>query len=231
MIAFLFCLVTISPDIDAIQKLVELGDHEAALVALSQYKPTQETKVKYCFLMAATAFMTNQKDVAAKWLLNIENSFEPVPERYAALARIMSAELKEWKQDDIDDIGRDMRIVQDRLYVGKGGKKTQKVQQQIVDKFDKMIKEKEEELKKQQQMSAQPQPSQGSKPMEQSMPATDSGPGKVDQKKLQHLTQNWGKLPEKERAKAMQEIVRDLPPRYREVIEDYFKALAKNNPK
>ena len=40
----------------------------------------------------------------------------------------------------------------------------------------------------------------------------------------------WGKLPERERAKAMMELTRDMPPRYREVIERYFKELAKNNP-
>ena len=36
----------------------------------------------------------------------------------------------------------------------------------------------------------------------------------------------WGKLPERERAKAMLELTRDMPPRYREVIERYFKNLA-----
>ena len=50
----------------------------------------------------------------------------------------------------------------------------------------------------------------------------------VDPKKLQHLAQNWGKLPEKERAKAMMELTKDLPPRYREVIENYFKTLARS---
>jgi len=38
----------------------------------------------------------------------------------------------------------------------------------------------------------------------------------------------WGTLPPKERAKAMQELQRDVPPRYREVIENYFKKLAQS---
>ena len=33
-------------------------------------------------------------------------------------------------------------------------------------------------------------------------------------------------MPEKERAKAIMEITKDLPARYRVVIEDYFKALS-----
>jgi hypothetical protein len=64
--------------------------------------------------------------------------------------------------------------------------------------------------------------------MQDSQIATNSGPGVVDPKKLQNLAQNWGKLPEKERAKAMMELTKDLPPRYREVIENYFKTLARS---
>jgi hypothetical protein len=42
------------------------------------------------------------------------------------------------------------------------------------------------------------------------------------------MAQVWGKLPEKERAKAMAELTRDIEPRYREAIEKYFKELARN---
>jgi len=57
--------------------------------------------------------------------------------------------------------------------------------------------------------------------------ANNGGPGRVDEKKLQEIAQVWGKLPEKERAKAMMEMVKDLPPRYREIIENYAKTLAR----
>jgi len=33
-------------------------------------------------------------------------------------------------------------------------------------------------------------------------------------------------MPERDRAKAIMEITKDLPARYRVVIEDYFKALS-----
>ena len=56
--------------------------------------------------------------------------------------------------------------------------------------------------------------------------AKNSGPGSVDPKKLEGLAKQWGKLPEKQRAEAMQELTRDLPPKYREVIESYFRKLA-----
>ena len=35
----------------------------------------------------------------------------------------------------------------------------------------------------------------------------------------------WGKLPEKERARAMLDLTRGMDPRYRDAIESYFKKL------
>jgi hypothetical protein len=47
----------------------------------------------------------------------------------------------------------------------------------------------------------------------------------VDPKKIKDLAENWGKLPEAERAKALLDLTRDMPPRYREAIEAYFKKI------
>jgi hypothetical protein len=58
-----------------------------------------------------------------------------------------------------------------------------------------------------------------------------AGEGKVDEKKLATIAKAWGTMPERERAKAIQEITKDLPARYRVVIEDYFKALSSGNSK
>lgn len=63
--------------------------------------------------------------------------------------------------------------------------------------------------------------------MKESNIATNGGPGNVDQKRLKGLAEQWGKLPERERAQAMAELTRGMPPEYRDVIERYFKDLAK----
>jgi len=57
------------------------------------------------------------------------------------------------------------------------------------------------------------------------MGGNGTGPGQVDSKKIKDLTENWGKLPAKERASALAELTRDMPPAYREAIETYFKKL------
>jgi len=62
--------------------------------------------------------------------------------------------------------------------------------------------------------------------MQDSNIAILAGQGLIGNRKLTKLAESWGKLPEKERAKAMRELTRDLPPAHRELIERYFKQIA-----
>jgi hypothetical protein len=62
-------------------------------------------------------------------------------------------------------------------------------------------------------------------PLNDSQLGGRSGQGIVDLKKLKETADGWGKLPEKERAKAMLELTRNMDPRYREAIESYLKKL------
>jgi hypothetical protein len=57
------------------------------------------------------------------------------------------------------------------------------------------------------------------------MGGTAKGTGNVDSKKVKEIADVWGKLPEKERAKAMLELTRGLPAKDRAVIEEYFRKL------
>jgi hypothetical protein len=61
--------------------------------------------------------------------------------------------------------------------------------------------------------------------MQDSLPAELKGPGKVEQRDIGRGT-GWGNLNDKDREKAMQEIGREFPSHYREVIEEYFRRLA-----
>ena len=64
-----------------------------------------------------------------------------------------------------------------------------------------------------------------SSPQKDSIGGNGTGPGQVDSKKFKDLTENWGNLPERERAKALADLTRDIPPHYREAIETYFKKI------
>jgi hypothetical protein len=67
--------------------------------------------------------------------------------------------------------------------------------------------------------------------MKESKIATNGGPGEALERKLADYQKRWVTMPEHERATAIQELTRDLPPRYRTVIENYFKAINRMNEK
>jgi hypothetical protein len=62
-------------------------------------------------------------------------------------------------------------------------------------------------------------------PLDDSRLGGISGKGQVDLKKFKEVADVWGKLPEKERARAMVELTRGMPPKYRDAIEAYFREL------
>jgi len=51
------------------------------------------------------------------------------------------------------------------------------------------------------------------------------GPGEVTKKNIGSKS-GWGDLPPKQRQEALQQIGKDFPAHYRDVIEQYFRKLA-----
>ncbi len=51
------------------------------------------------------------------------------------------------------------------------------------------------------------------------------GPGVVTKRDVGHQS-GWGNLPPKQREEALQQIARDFPAHYRDIIEQYFRKLA-----
>ncbi len=68
------------------------------------------------------------------------------------------------------------------------------------------------------------------KPQADTLIGGGSGPGKVDTQKLKDVAENWSRLPEKDRDKAVQDLTRDMPPKYREAVETYLRNLDKHGP-
>ncbi len=62
--------------------------------------------------------------------------------------------------------------------------------------------------------------------MPDSQIANNGGRGTVDPAKLKKLSGEWGRLPPREQARALQELTRGMSQRHREAIENYFRNLA-----
>lgn len=195
---------------------------------------------EFCFLMATNYFALNNKAEASKWVKNFKDSFEqPKERRHENLIYLMELDLANWKDGDLGDIERDMKISGGRLENAFAGKGTQDVQKQIVDKLDKLIKEQEDKKNgsgkgdgQDEQKAQKPgqQPGNPSGPAPDSVVMGGSGKGVVDEKKLREYSQNWGTLPPDRRAAIVQEITRDLPPKYKPMIDEYFRALNRMHP-
>ena len=105
------------------------------------------------------------------------------------------------------------------------GKTVQGVENGVIESLDKMIKDLEDQAQKQQSQSAPPAAAPSGTPMQDSRLAELKAPGKVDQRDIGHGA-DWGDMPDKEREQALQDIGREFPSHYREVIEEYFRRLA-----
>jgi hypothetical protein len=154
----------------------------------------------------------------------------------------MLYDMQGWRDKDLGAVARKMDNIERRLELARGGPQTQKMQKEVVARLDEIIKELENKAKGSSQANAGSCPNGGpgqqagngnnqpNQPMKDSQVANNSGPGNVDPKRLKNLAENWGKLPEKEKVAAMAELTKDMPARYRQVIENYFKDLAKTKP-
>jgi len=170
------------------------------------------------------------------WLLNKEQCLptvskllenkETIPTRYATVAELMAADLQPLKTDSLDEIARLMNDIGRRLDLGRAGKTVRKQEEDVIAKLDKLIEELEKQ-QQQQQQSGSGGSQQSSQPMPDSMPGGGSGPGNVDPKKI-GTKSGWGNLPPRERQQTLQELGEDFPSHYREVIEEYFRKLARD---
>jgi len=148
------------------------------------------------------------------------------PPRYITVAGLMREDLKALEDDSLDHISRRMDDVRRRLDLGRAGEKVRKQEDGVIASLDKLIEEMEEEEKKKQQQQS---PGGGSSQSQQAMPdskiAGGGGPGETNRKNLGRGT-GWGELPAKEREEALQQVGKDFPSHYRDVIQQYFKKLA-----
>jgi hypothetical protein len=162
------------------------------------------------------------KDSGLKAIDELLGGADASPRRYVALARLMQEDLKGLEEDSLDHISRRMDDVRRRLNLGRAGPKVRSEEGGVIKSLDKIIKK----LEDQQQQSAGAGGSlQPTSPAQKSQFMEGKGPGNVTKKDIGSGS-GWGNLPPKEREEAMQQIGRDFPSHYRDVIEQYFRRLA-----
>jgi len=221
---------------------------EEAQLALAAIKPEDVVDpAAYFFTRAVAEFSLMSRSEATSAILRLLEDVIEAPERYRMVAALMHFDMLTWQDNDLGWISRKMNIIADRLDIQRGGEKTRRMQKEVLVRLEEMIKEKENQQKQQQQQPGPPKdgpPNDGACPpggppkdgqpgntAQPSSPQQDSyggnapGEGKIDPKEKSKATEKWGNLPEKERARVMLELTRELPREMRESLEIYLNKL------
>lgn len=208
--------------------LVQESLYDEAAVQFAELKPADVVDpAALLFYQAVVHHRTLARDpgLAAISLL-LENE-ATIPKRFVSLARLMQADLDALKDESLDHIARRMDDIRRRLDLGRAGPKVREVENGVIASLDKLI----EQLEQQQQAAAAAAAAAGrgsarpSNPLPDSMPIQQKGPGEVAKKPVGNES-GWGNLPPKDRQEALQQIGKDFPAHYRDMIEQYFRKLA-----
>jgi hypothetical protein len=216
--------------------------HEEALETFKQFKAEQVVDpASYLFHRAVAEHALMLKKEADDTISRLLDDVPTAPERYKMVAALMHFDMVSWQDKDLAAIGRKMDNIQRRLELTRGGKKTQKLQKEVVARLDEIIKELENQCQGGDCPNGGNCPSGGqakgngskpgkniraSSPQQDSIGGDGSGPGQIDAKKIKELAEVWGKLPARDREASMRELTQSMPARYREVIREYFRKLS-----
>jgi hypothetical protein len=166
-----------------------------------------------------------EKESGLKTLDSLLGQPEASPRRYMAVAQLMRDDLNGLEEDSLDHIARRMDDIRRRLDLGRSGPKVRKVEDGVIESLDKLIKKIEEQQQQQQQTAGGGSTLRPTSPAQDSVPMEGKGPGDVTKRDV-GSEGDWGDLPPKEREETLQQIGRDFPSHYRDIIEQYFKRLA-----
>lgn len=200
--------------------------YEEALEVLVAVDPKQVVDpASSLFQRAICEHQLLKKADSLRSLSNLLDNTQNVPERYRAVALLMRNDLELLKEASLGEVAKKMADVERRLTLGRGGEKTQKVEDEIVEALDEIIK------KAEQDQNGGGGGGQGGNQNQSGGAAGDSSvkgataPGEVDKKDIGNKA-GWGSLAPKKAAEAKNVINRNFPSHYREAIEQYFKKLA-----
>src|SRR5262245_9409109 len=201
--------------------------YEEGLEALKNVKPESVVDPSsYLFYKAVAEHALLLKREADDTILRLLDDVVDAPERHKMVAALMHFDMRNWRDKDRGEIARKMNNIERRLDLSRGGPKTQKIQKEVVVRLDEIIKQLEQQGNPNDGNCPDggdggPKPGAGNRP---SNPMPDSrlpqhgGSGQAATRRLLETVKEWGRLPEREQAKAMVELTKDLPPRYREAI-------------
>ena len=151
---------------------------------------------------------------------------ETVPRRSAELAKLLQFEWeRQAREEETEKISRQMNDVRRRLGQGRTDEGTQEAEEDVLKALENLIERLEEQAECQRRQRGQGN-MQPNRPPEDAYQAELKAPGNVD-RRVFSPGDHWGDLPPREREEALMKIEREFPPYYRDIIEQYFREMAR----
>lgn len=194
--------------------------YDQAIVVLAGLEPDDVVDpASLLFYQAASYHHQLRKEPGLRAIDRLLNDTADCPQRFQIVAGLMREDLKKLEDESLDHIARRMEDVRRRLDHGNAKKRTRRIEDGIIASLDKMIDDLEK--KRQQQQGGGGGGGQSSSPMQDSQIGKQKGPGRTDPKDIGHKS-DWGDLPPEQREQIKQQIGRDLPAHYYDLIQQYF---------
>lgn len=151
---------------------------------------------------------------------------QPLPRRYALVGQLMARDMESFQADSLDEVARLMADVRRRQSLGRAGTRVRDQQRLVLDKLDALIDELEQKQDEAPQHASSESAPQSDPAPDSQIAGSISGPGDAVPRAISSAD-TWGNLPPAEQAAVLAQMAKDLPPHYREVIEEYFRQLAR----
>jgi hypothetical protein len=205
--------------------------YDEALALFSRIDPARVVDPATClFYQAVCQQQLLKKTAGLETLDKLLHRTEGVAESYTRVATLMQDELQALDERSLDAVSRKMQDSERRLDLGRGGQRVQKVQEEIVESLNEIIKQREQQANPQaQQGQGENNSNRSSGPAEDSSLKGATAPGNVDKKNLKKQG-SWGNLQDKQLKDAKNLLNRDFPSNYHDAVEQYFKKLATRPP-
>jgi hypothetical protein len=205
--------------------------YDEALAEFSRIDPAKVVDPATClFYRAVCEHQLLRKKEGLATLDKLLHKTEGVAEPYAQVAALMQDELSSLDDQSLSGVSRKMQDSERRLDLGRSGQRVQKVQDEIIESLDEIIKKRQAQLDRQQSQAQQQRgndSNRSNRPAEDSMIKGATAPGNVDPN-TKKKPGSWGGLPPKAATEAENRLNREFPSNYRRAVEEYFKKLAKS---
>lgn len=223
-----------------IRALVALGRYEeieAALASINARKDDYAAHTPYAphlwFIKGFCEARNLRFEQATRSLEALESQFDDLPEAVRVGAAQLLLEIQRREHGTLGEVATMMDYVADRLKTADHTERVQKRQRQIIALLDRLIEQQEQQ--EQRGGGNCPRGGKNQRPPQraQQNPKQESdAPGGAGQVGDLHAApradpgEAWGKLPPAEREKILQSIREKFPSRYRQLVEQYYRALA-----